>query len=215
MQKLAIRAACQTYVRDTGVAKHFQQAQLDDWLGLAFDRLVADLNEANPDHYQREEIVQTTSAGTFALSGTGATFARPIALVRKQSLSDTTGLRYQLVRPREEAVQQLLRTYTVRGGVLTVYPPEAASFALTYVYLPPPWESVADAASPDFPSQFHRLIALEGAAMAITEGSKRSLPHGLAQILDPVRQRFQAFLSRENEEGPMVVEATDDWGYRW
>lgn len=207
MHKAEIRNATSVFLRDTGLARHWKPENLDHWLNLSFSRLTADLIEANADYYSDEELVTTEADGTYALTGLLRTYYRPLAIAKKDDLA-TDGIPY--TERKNRRFQD--RTYLIRGGsspVLTVFPREAVNFGLEYVYRPTEWLLLAEQSVPDFPEAFHSLLAAEGAYSAVTDGGKRQAPAGLSSLADVQRERFQAYLSRFNQTGPIVVQDTD------
>jgi hypothetical protein len=220
--KAEIRAATSVFLRDTGVARHYKQDALDAWLELAFQQLVAQLTQANPDFYNTEVVLSMPAAGAMFLSQLEAPsvgvfpFLRPLALTRLETTTSPTGVPYTFQRPRESATVRRDRTAFIRRQTngtamaqqLVVNPREGGTFLLHYVYSPLRWGEIEETKEPDFPAPFHSLIAVEGAVAAVSEGG-RGNPGRLATVAGELRESFLAFLARFNETGPIMVEITD------
>lgn len=220
MTKAQLRTAGRTYVRDAGTAKHWTDAALDEWFGVTLDWLVSELISANEDWYNEEQEIQTGSDGSFDLSVIGAApsaltkeFYKPIGLVRRR-LTDTGGIPYVIDRPREHMIVKPTGTYHIRQKKLIVNPRQENFFTFQYVYWPARWSTLAEGVEPDFPDEHHRLIGLETAVAALTEGG-RDAPGPLAEVAGRLRERWQGFIGRHNEEGPITCRTYDDawtWG---
>lgn len=217
MKKAAIRNAASVFLRDTGAARHYKQDALDEWLHLAFDQLVSDAHEANADFYNAKQILNFTESIALALtSPTPLTlqFVRPLRLEKVPPGTTSAlvkGEPYDFVRRRDARART---AYFIAGTNLAVEPSETATFLFEYVFRPTAWKDLEETDEPLFPPQFHQLIAVEGAMMAVGEAG-RGRPGALGETAARLRENFQAYLGRFNETGPMQAEVADDVYEGW
>lgn len=227
MTRAQIRTAARAFLRDAGTNKHWTDTVLDDWAEFVQEWLVRRIIASNEDWYNHEQMIRTGSDGSFDLSTFAAggaptqlerEFVKPIRLVKKASLADAGGVPYLADRSRDHMVVRPAATYSIRRQTLIVNPREVADFAFQFAYWPKRWKDVTTGAPDndliDFPDQHHSLFAMELAIAAISEGG-RDAPGPLAELAERLREEFESWLGRYNEEGPIVCETFDDvwsWG---
>jgi hypothetical protein len=218
VEKSKIREKAAIYLRDAGAARHWRNEVLDEWLALAFDEeLVQRGIASNESYWTHTELITTDTSGQFDLeppANLAKAFNKPMGLVKKTSLTDAGGIPYVPDSPRNHLVVWPAGTYSIARKILQVNPRQVETFAFMYSYTPEPWLELDEGEEPDFPSQFHRLIALHGAIMALGEGG-RDTPGWLGKIASELMERFEGWLGRFNEEGPIVCKTADNawsWG---